>query len=137
MVHVRRKFVDVFHAEGSLIAEAAIKRIAGLYAVEKQGRGQPPDERVRLRQIRAKPIVDDLESWLHAQLPKISGKSELAKAIRYALARMRKLRPYLEHGCLEADVRTGGVSCSRACWSVACAAVASRSWPRTPTAAPP
>jgi hypothetical protein len=36
-------------------------------------------------------------------LPRISGKSELAKAIRYALARMRKLRPYLDHGCLEAD----------------------------------
>ena len=86
-----------------VIAEEAIKRIAGLYAVEKEGRGQPPDERVRLRQARAKPIVDDLESWLQAQLPKISGKSELAKAIRYALARMRKLRPYLEHGCLEAD----------------------------------
>ena len=36
-------------------------------------------------------------------MPKISGKSELAKAIRYGLARMRKLRPYLDHGCLEAD----------------------------------
>jgi transposase len=36
-------------------------------------------------------------------LPKISGKPELAKAIRYALARVRKLRPYLDHGCLEAD----------------------------------
>jgi hypothetical protein len=103
LAHIRRKFVDVFQAEGSLIAEEAIKRIAGLYAVEKEGRGQLPDERVRLRQDRAKPIVDDLESWLHAQLPKISGKSELARAIRYALARMRKLRPYLEHGCLEAD----------------------------------
>ena len=103
LAHVRRKFVDVFQAEGSLIAEEAIKRIAGLYAVEKEGRGQPPDERVRLRQVRAKPIVDDLESWLHDQLPKISGKSELAKAIRYALARMRKLRPYLDQGCLEAD----------------------------------
>ena len=103
MVHVRRKFVDIFQAEGSLIAEEAIKRIAGLYAVEKEGRGQPPDERVRLRQAHARPIVDDLESWLQAQLPRISGKSELAKAIRYALARMRKLRPYLEHGCLEAD----------------------------------
>ena len=103
MVHVRRKFVDVFQAEGSVIAEEAIKRIAGLYAVEKDGRGQPPDERVRLRQAHAKPIVDDLESWLQAQLPRISSKSELAKAIRYALARMRKLRPYLEHGCLEAD----------------------------------
>jgi len=103
MVHVRRKFVEVFQAEGSAIAEEAIKRIAGLYAVEKDGRGRPPEERVRLRQARAKPILDDLETWLHAQLPKISGKSELAQAIRYALARMRKLRPYLDHGCLEAD----------------------------------
>ena len=93
----------VFQVEGSLIAEEAIKRIAGLYAIEKEGRGRPTDERVRLRQARAKPIVDDLESWLHAQLPKISGKSELAKAIRYGLARMRKLRPYLDHGSLEAD----------------------------------
>jgi hypothetical protein len=32
MVHIRRKFVDVFQAEGSVIAEEAIKRIAGLYA---------------------------------------------------------------------------------------------------------
>ena len=60
--------------------------------------GQP-----RLRQAHAKPIVDELESWLQAQLPRISGKSELAKTIRYALARMRKLRSYLEHGSLEAD----------------------------------
>jgi transposase len=103
IVHIRRKFVDVFQAEGSAIAEEAIKRIAGLYAVEKDGRGRPPDERVRLRQARAKPIVDELETWLHAQLPRISGKSELAKAIRHALARMRKLKPYLDHGCLEAD----------------------------------
>ncbi len=103
MAHIRRKFVDVFQAESSVIAEEAIKRIAGLYAVEKDGRGRPPDERVKLRQDRAKPILDDLESWLQAQLPRISGKSELAKAIRYALSRFRKLRPYLDHGCLEAD----------------------------------
>ena len=103
LAHIRRKFVDVFHSEGSVIAEEALKRIAGLYAVEKDGRGRPPEERVRLRQARAKPLLEDLETWLHAQLPKISGKSELAKAIRYALVRLRKLRPYLEQGCLEAD----------------------------------
>ena len=39
-------------------------------------------ERVQLREAQARPILDDLESWLQAQLPKISGKSELAKAIR-------------------------------------------------------
>ena len=106
MAHIRRKFVDVFQSESSVIAEEAIKRIAGLYAVEKAGRGRPPDKRVQLRQDRARPILDDLEGWLHAQLPRISGKSELAKAIRYALARMKKLRPYLDHGFLEIDNNT-------------------------------
>jgi transposase len=103
MAHIRRKFVDVFQSEGSVIAEEAIRRIAALYAVEKGARGLTPEERVRLRQDRARPILDDLEAWLGAQLPKISGKSELAKAIRYALTRMKKLRGYLDHGFLELD----------------------------------
>lgn len=36
-------------------------------------------------------------------MPKISGKSPLAKAIRYALDRLPKARPYLDYGVLEAD----------------------------------
>jgi hypothetical protein len=56
-----------------------------------------------LRQEKAKPIFDDLEAWLQAQLPRIPGKSELAKAIRYALTRMKKMRSYLDHGFLELD----------------------------------
>jgi transposase len=76
--HIRRRFVDASQAGGPIIAEEALKRIAGLYAVEKDGRGHPPEGRVRLRQAHARPIVDDLESWLRAQLPRISGKSELA-----------------------------------------------------------
>jgi len=95
LAHIRRKFTDVFQAEGSAIA--------GLYGVEKQARGLAPDQRVGIRRAKAEPIFEDLEAWLHAQLPKISGKSELAKAIRYGLTRMKKLRPYLAHGFLEAD----------------------------------
>ncbi len=103
MAHVRRKFVDVFTAQGSSIAEEAIKRIAQLYAVEKEARGKAPEERVALRKAKAEIIFDDLEIWLHAQLPKISGKSPLAQAIRYALNRMPKARPYLDNGFLELD----------------------------------
>jgi len=103
LAHIRRKFVDVFQSQGSTIAEEAIKRIAELYAIEQQARGLPPEDRVRLRQAQARPILDDLEVWLQAQLRKISGKSELARAIRYALTRMKKLRPYLDHGFLEPD----------------------------------
>jgi transposase len=103
MAHIRRKFVDVFQSEGSVIAEEAIRRIAQLYVVEKDARGLAPEDRIRLRQDRARPILDDLEAWLGTQLARISGKSELAKAIRYALTRMKKLRPYLDHGFLEID----------------------------------
>ena len=94
MAHVRRKFVDIHKVQGSAIAEEAIKRIAQLYGVEKEVRGQPPDQRVKARQSKSKPIFDDLETWLHAQLTRISGKSPLAGAIRYALTRMKKLRPW-------------------------------------------
>ncbi len=103
MAHVRRKFVDVFTAQGSSIAEEAIKRIAQLYAVEKEARGKPSEERVALRKAKAASVFDDLEIWLQAQLPKISGKSPLAQAIRYALKRMPKARPYLNNGFLELD----------------------------------
>jgi transposase len=103
LAHIRRKFVDIVQSQTSPIAEEAIKRIAGLYAVEKQARGRQPDARVELRHAHARPLLDALEEWLQVQLPRISGKSELAKAIRYALSRLNKLRPYLDHGHLEAD----------------------------------
>jgi transposase len=106
MAHIRRKFVDVHQSQGSAIAEEAIKRIAQLYAVEKEARGQPPDIRHAIRQDKAKPILDDLDAWLHLQLPKISGKTPLASAIRYALTRIKRLRPYLDHGILELDNNT-------------------------------
>ena len=106
MAHVRRKFVDIFKASGLEVAEEAIKRIALLYKVEKDARGMPPEERVRLRQKHAKPVFDDLAIWLEAQLRRIPGKSELAKAIRYALGRVPKMRPYLDHGHLELDNNT-------------------------------
>jgi transposase len=103
MAHVRRKFVDIHRSQASPIAEEAIHRIAKLYAVEKEARGSPPDRRVEIRGAKAAPSFDDLEAWLAQQLPRISGKSPLAAAIRYALTRMARMRPYLAHGILELD----------------------------------
>jgi hypothetical protein len=104
--HVRRKFVDVHKAQGLAIADEAIRRIAELYAVKKAAGGSPPDKRVEIRQVKAKPAFHRLEAWLNAQLRNISGKSPLAAAIRYALTRMVRLRPYLDHGILEIDNNT-------------------------------
>lgn len=103
MAHVRRKFVDEVKARGSPIAEDAIKRIAGLYGIEKDIRGQCPDERARTRQARSKPLFDELEAWLKQQLARISAKTPLAGNIRYAITRLKRMRPYLENGFLEID----------------------------------
>ncbi len=106
MAHIRRKFVDVHQSQGSSIAAEAIKRIAQLYGIEKQVRGSPPHERAKLRTAKSKPMLNDLEKWLSQQLTHISGKSPLAQAIRYAQARIPKVRPYLTHGFLELDNNT-------------------------------
>ena len=103
LAHVRRKFFDVHAAQGSAIAAEALERIAALYAVEKEARGQPPDRSVAIRRAKAAPRLDELKHWLQTQLPKVSAKTPLAAAIRYALTRLKRLRPYLEHGFLEID----------------------------------
>jgi hypothetical protein len=64
MAHIRRKFVDIHKANGSLLAEEAITRIAALYAIEKQIRRQPPDIKQQVRQDHAKPLFEALQKWL-------------------------------------------------------------------------
>ena len=103
LAHVRRKFFDVHAAQGSAIAAEALEWIAALYAIEKEARGQPPERRVAIRRAGAAPHLDEFERWLQTQLPRISAKTPLAAAIRHALTRLKRLRPYVEHGFLEID----------------------------------
>jgi len=101
--HVRRKFFDVHAANGSPIAKEALDRIGALYGIEEEARGRPPDERRRLRRDRSKPLLDALYAWLAATKPKLSPKSDLAAAIRYALSRWTALTRYIADGRLEID----------------------------------
>lgn len=106
LAHVRRKFFDVHEATGSSIAQEAISRIAALYAIEKDIKGKPPDIRVAMRQARSKPLLQDLEQWLKDTQQTISGKTQLALAMRYACKRLPKLAVYLDDGRLEIDNNT-------------------------------
>ena len=105
-VHARRNFFDVHKATGSPIAEEALLRYAALYHIESDLRGCPPDLRLRVRQERSLPLMDDFESWLKQKQTLISGKSELAKAIRYMLGRSASLRLFLTDGRVEMDQST-------------------------------
>ena len=103
MAHIRRKFTDVFQSERSIVAEEAIRRIAGLYGMEKEARGQPPDERVRLRpsscptnlrrsgDLAARPVAEDFQQIRTRQGYPLCPDPHEAVA------------PYLDHGFLEID----------------------------------
>lgn len=101
--HVRRKFYELHKAHASPIAAEAIKRIGALYAIEAEIRGQPPLHRQQVRQARAGPLLDDLRVWLSDTLRKISQKSALADAIRYATTRWPALTRYVADGRIEID----------------------------------
>jgi transposase len=81
----------------------ALRRIGELYVIEADIRGKPPDERRQERQLRAKPLIDDLERWLRAALDKLSRKSDTSAAIMYALNLWPALARYCDDGRIEID----------------------------------
>jgi transposase len=101
--HVRRKFFDVHAANESPLAKEALDRIGALYGIEAGIRGKPPDERQRCREENALPLVIAFRAWIEATLPKLSAKTELAAAMRYALGRWAALTRYLHEGQIEID----------------------------------
>jgi transposase len=104
--HCRRRFYEIHQATGSPLAEEALRRIGELYRIEAKVRGHPAEERRAVRQERSKPIVEALHAWLTAQLGRVSGKSALAEAVRYALRHWPGLVLFLEDGRLELDTNT-------------------------------
>jgi hypothetical protein len=91
------------HQLNAPIASEALARIAAIYAIEAEVRGQEAEARRSVRQQRTKPIVGELKNWLESQLAAVSRKSTIAEAIRYGLSRWDGLVRFLEDGRIEVD----------------------------------
>jgi DNA invertase Pin-like site-specific DNA recombinase len=78
-----------------------LERIAALFAIESSITGRSPERRVAVRTEHAAPRLIELKTYLEVSLSRISGKSDLAKAIRYSLSRWTALTSYLNDGRLE------------------------------------
>jgi transposase len=103
LAHIRRKFFDVHAASGSPVAEEALRRIALLYAVEQQGAGMAPPQRLALREQHAAPALADLHAWLLTAQRSVAAGSGTAKAIEHALKRWPALQRYVSSGSLPID----------------------------------
>ncbi|GCA52258.1 transposase IS66 family protein [Sinorhizobium sp. KGO-5] len=66
-------------------------------------RGQDPDVRVAARQQASAAVVAELFALWQQTLPRISGKSKLTEAIRYAISRRAIFERVLTDGRIELD----------------------------------
>ncbi|SDD60639.1 IS66 C-terminal element [Rhodospira trueperi] len=101
--HARRKVRDAQRQGTSPIAEEALRRTAALYRIETEIRRRLAEERLAARQTRSAPLVADMRVWLHEQAARLSRKTLVGEAIRYALRHWDGLCVFLEDGRVEID----------------------------------
>jgi len=99
--HARRHIYEVYLDTQSPAARETLDKIARLFAIEADIRGKSPEERRDARLTNSAPILAELMAFFDATLAKISGKSALAGAIRYATSRWKALTRYVDDGRLE------------------------------------
>ena len=101
--HLRRDFHDVWTATKSDIAREALDRIGKLYDIEREITGKPADTRLAVRKKHSADKVAAFKIWAEQQLTRIPGKSDLARAFRYALNRWTSFTLFLEDGRVAMD----------------------------------
>lgn len=99
--HARRYLYEDYERTGSPAANHALRLISDLFAIEADIRGQSPAKGLAIRQARSIPLLDNLKTFLDGILARISGKTDLAKAIRYITLRWEQLTRYTTDGRLE------------------------------------
>jgi transposase len=103
LAHARRKFFDLHASSKSQVAESALQQIGMLYEIERELKDLSPDERLRIRQARSRPILDALHQWMLLTRQKITDGSATAKALDYSLKRWGALTRFIQDGHLPVD----------------------------------
>ncbi|MBT2327011.1 transposase [Variovorax paradoxus] len=103
--HARRKFHELWANHSSTLAEQALKLIGTLYDIEREIKDLASDERLHIRQLKARPAADLLHAWLMAHRQKVPDGAATAKAIDYSLKRWAALTRFIDDGDLSIDSR--------------------------------
>ena len=103
--HARRKFHDIYQANGSEVAEQALWQIQRLYQYEAEAevKNLSPPARLAHRQHHMGLALDEFETWLRSQFERVPPNSAIAKAIRYSLSNWTALTRLLYDAQLPMD----------------------------------
>jgi hypothetical protein len=119
--NARRKAAGKKEIPLSPIAVEIVRRIDALFEIERSINGKSANERLAVRRDKSRPLVEELELYLRAQLDRLSRGHDLAKAINYILKRPAAFNLFLEDGrvCLSnnaAERGLRGVALGRKAW---------------------
>ena len=106
MAHARRKFVEAETAQPkgkTGKANWALNQIQKLYRIETKIKGKTAQEKYRIRQADALPLLMQFKGWLDKSAAEVPPKTALGKALAYSLNQWPKLIRYLEDGNLSID----------------------------------
>jgi transposase len=102
--HARRGFFELADLSRtrkgppSPLALETVRRIDAIFAHEREINGHPADERLAYRREYSAPLVDELQTWMRSERPKLSRHAEVAKAMDYMLKRWPAFARFLEDG---------------------------------------
>lgn len=99
MAHARRKFEHALDYD-PVLANEMLDMIRMLYDIEREAKEMHLsfDDRKKLRQEKAIPILKKIESWLKGHLDTTLPKSPIGMAIAYTLTIWSRLEKYCEDG---------------------------------------
>jgi hypothetical protein len=102
--HARRQFVDAVKLNRQDAASiSAVELMDALFRIDREAREEKMDQatRDRLRQEKARPLLDKIQQHLLATRKTVLPKSAVGEACSYTLGLWKKLTCFLEHPQLE------------------------------------
>lgn len=102
--HARREFERALDNDKAR-ASKALALIQQLYAVERKAKEKQltAGQLKQLRLDESLPVINELGKWIFAEIKNTLPKSQIGKAMRYAMERWDKLSVYLQDGNLHID----------------------------------
>jgi transposase len=119
--HARRYFHKALESDQSRMG-AALLLIAQLYRVERRAQSLVAQDRLELRQLESRPILNKLHDYLLEIEAEVLPKSPESRAVRYTLKNWTALTRYCDDGDLQIDNNATerairGVAVGRANWT--------------------
>jgi transposase len=96
--NARRKAAGKKEIPLSPIAIEVVRRIDVLFAIERSINGKSPEERLAVRRVVSRPLVDNLMAYMREQAARLSRGHDLVKAIQYMLNRWPAFTLFLDDG---------------------------------------